>query len=365
MPMRLRRVVVLAVLAVLALAVVQPSLAAPSRRPTRAPGASSRTSSRSSRITCRSRTRAAARRSGSRTGSRMSAAARGTSIRSTSSRRGWHDHGDPGHLEYAGWRRRPRRPDRLQRPDDAIRVPSGPQPLAHRQRRPIRRPHRRRRRSRQADGCGGRQRPRHRAVVQDDVLPHRLGEDRRAEETPDLFYFACDRNAPFQGVSVGWIDQYHHALEGQEIDLTGAPSGVYYLRVRVNDEGKFVESTTADNIAWRSFPPVAGQPGQPEDRVHLGLTVHQPEHVRQRAPNRWRGPGPNTAGRRPRRRRGWPGRSAVPERVIQYSVSGVGGVLKRALTTHSRPFCQAAVVGMSSAGSVSVSTFFRPRIVNR
>ena len=124
------------------------------------------------------------------------------------------------------------------------------------------------------------------------------------KKTPDLFYFACDRNAPFQGVSVGWIDQYHHALEGQEIDLTGAPSGVYYLRVRVNDEGKFVESTTADNIAWRSFPPVAGQPGQPEDRVHLGLTVHQPEHVRQRLRTAGARPGPNTAGRRlPRRPR--------------------------------------------------------------
>ena len=42
-------------------------------------------------------------------------------------------------------------------------------------------------------------------------------------KTPERTYFECDRDAPFQGVSVGWIDQYHHSLEGQEIDFTGAP----------------------------------------------------------------------------------------------------------------------------------------------
>ena len=73
------------------------------------------------------------------------------------------------------------------------------------------------------------------------------------KKTPDLTYWACDRTAPYQGVSVGWIDQYHHSLEGQEIDLTGAPTGVYYLQVHVNDEDKFVESDTTNNVAWKSF----------------------------------------------------------------------------------------------------------------
>jgi hypothetical protein len=73
------------------------------------------------------------------------------------------------------------------------------------------------------------------------------------KKTPEVTYWACDRTAPYQGVSVGWIDQYHHSLEGQEVDLTGAPVGIYYLQVNVNDEGKFIESSRANNIAWRSF----------------------------------------------------------------------------------------------------------------
>ena len=73
------------------------------------------------------------------------------------------------------------------------------------------------------------------------------------KKTPEVTYWACDRTAPYQGVSVGWIDQYHHSLEGQEIDFTGAPVGTYYLQVHVNDDGVFVESDTTDNVAWVSF----------------------------------------------------------------------------------------------------------------
>jgi hypothetical protein len=73
------------------------------------------------------------------------------------------------------------------------------------------------------------------------------------KKTPDVTYWACDRTAPYQGVSVGWIDQYHHSLEGQEVDLTGAPEGIYYLVVHVNNDGVFVESREDDNVAWRSF----------------------------------------------------------------------------------------------------------------
>jgi lysyl oxidase len=72
-------------------------------------------------------------------------------------------------------------------------------------------------------------------------------------KTPERTFWACDRTAPFQGVSVGWIDQYHHSLEGQEIDFTGASVGVYYLTVHVNDDRVFVESNYTDNLAWVSF----------------------------------------------------------------------------------------------------------------
>jgi lysyl oxidase len=72
-------------------------------------------------------------------------------------------------------------------------------------------------------------------------------------KTPERTYWACDRTAPYQGVSVGWIDQYHMSLEGQEIDFTGAPIGVYYLTVNVNDDGKFIESDRSNNLSWVSF----------------------------------------------------------------------------------------------------------------
>jgi hypothetical protein len=92
------------------------------------------------------------------------------------------------------------------------------------------------------------------------------------KKTPDVTYWACDRTAPYQGVSVGWIDQYHHSLEGQEIDLTGAPVGIYYLRVHANDDGVFVESDTTNNVAWVSFALSRESNGNPK----VTLVSHSP-----------------------------------------------------------------------------------------
>jgi hypothetical protein len=106
------------------------------------------------------------------------------------------------------------------------------------------------------------------------------------KKTPDVMYWACDRTAPYQGVSVGWIDQYHHSLEGQEIDLTGAPSGVYYLRVHVNDDGVFVESSTPDNIAWRSFQLSRDSQGNPKIEYISGSACTSPNMCGNELPNR-------------------------------------------------------------------------------
>jgi hypothetical protein len=91
-------------------------------------------------------------------------------------------------------------------------------------------------------------------------------------KTPERTYWACDRTAPYQGVSVGWIDQYHHSLEGQEIDLTGAPVGTYYLTVDVNDEDLFVESDTTNDLAWVSFSVRRDSKGNPK----ISLISHSP-----------------------------------------------------------------------------------------
>jgi hypothetical protein len=58
----------------------------------------------------------------------------------------------------------------------------------------------------------------------------------------------------YQGITVGWVDQYHHALDGQELDLTDAPNGDdYYLVSTANPTGAFLEQDTTNNTAWVRF----------------------------------------------------------------------------------------------------------------
>lgn len=70
--------------------------------------------------------------------------------------------------------------------------------------------------------------------------------------TGDRNYWDCFPNA-HQGISAGWGDQYHHATEGQELEITGAKPGIYYLVSTSNAEGTYLETTTANNTAWTSF----------------------------------------------------------------------------------------------------------------
>jgi Lysyl oxidase len=70
--------------------------------------------------------------------------------------------------------------------------------------------------------------------------------------TGDRTYWDCFLDA-HQGISAGWGDQYHQATEGQELEITGAKPGVYYLVSTANAEGTFLETTTANNTAWTSF----------------------------------------------------------------------------------------------------------------
>ena len=70
-------------------------------------------------------------------------------------------------------------------------------------------------------------------------------------KTPERNYWEC--NATFQGLSPGWVDQYHHELEGQELDITGASAGLYYLVSTSNPEHSFLESNYTNNTAWVGF----------------------------------------------------------------------------------------------------------------
>jgi Lysyl oxidase len=70
--------------------------------------------------------------------------------------------------------------------------------------------------------------------------------------TGDRTYWDCFPDA-HQGISAGWGDQYHQATEGQELEVTGARPGVYYLVSTSNPDGNFLETTTANNTAWTIF----------------------------------------------------------------------------------------------------------------
>lgn len=67
----------------------------------------------------------------------------------------------------------------------------------------------------------------------------------------DRAYFDC--SGEYQGVSVGWVDQYHQATDGQELDITGATPGYYYLLSTSNPDKIFLEKDTTNNAAWVYF----------------------------------------------------------------------------------------------------------------
>jgi hypothetical protein len=81
-----------------------------------------------------------------------------------------------------------------------------------------------------------------------------------------VFTFDCagkqpDATSVEEGMSVGWGDDYTQLRDGQDIDITGVPAGVYYLVNRVNPLRRLKESDYKNNtsslrlkIAWPGGP---------------------------------------------------------------------------------------------------------------
>lgn len=70
--------------------------------------------------------------------------------------------------------------------------------------------------------------------------------------TGERVFFDC--YSSFQGISTGWVDQYHQSTEGQQLDLTGVPNGDdYYLVSTANYGGVFTEESSTNNSAWVRF----------------------------------------------------------------------------------------------------------------
>ena len=67
-----------------------------------------------------------------------------------------------------------------------------------------------------------------------------------------------------QGISVGWVDQYHQSLEGQGLDITSAVPGRYYLVSTSNPEHTFIESSYDNNTSWLGFDLTRSSNGNPK-----------------------------------------------------------------------------------------------------
>ena len=83
-----------------------------------------------------------------------------------------------------------------------------------------------------------------------------------------VFAFECGRDRPDllrvrQGISVGWGDVYERFREGQYVDITDVPAGVYYLVHRVNPGRRIrelrYENNAASVLVELSWPRARGQ----------------------------------------------------------------------------------------------------------
>ena len=66
-------------------------------------------------------------------------------------------------------------------------------------------------------------------------------------------YFEC--NGDFQGLSVGWADEYHQSTPLQELEVTGLPEGDYYLTHQADPENHWLEGPGPTHPAsWTTSP---------------------------------------------------------------------------------------------------------------
>ena len=90
----------------------------------------------------------------------------------------------------------------------------------------------------------------------------KLGGNSNSSKADGRTYFDCFGD--YQGISVGWVDEYHQSIEGQQLDVTGAPPGLYYLLSTANAEATFIETNYANNSAWVAFQLSRDSNGNPK-----------------------------------------------------------------------------------------------------
>jgi hypothetical protein len=95
--------------------------------------------------------------------------------------------------------------------------------------------------------------------------------DLKSPNTTERSFFDCYKS--FQGISSGWVDQYHQSTEGQQVDLTTAPNASdYYLVSTANYARVFTELDYTNNTAWVKFTLSSESNGNRK----VTITAHSP-----------------------------------------------------------------------------------------
>ncbi len=110
---------------------------------------------------------------------------------------------------------------------------------------------------------------------------YKLGDN---SPTSERGYWDCYTS--YQGISPSWVDQYHQATVGQQLDLTGAPEGIYYLVSTANPAGVFLETDPSNNTAWTSFELRRDSKGNPKIAVVANSPCESPGMCGAQATNR-------------------------------------------------------------------------------
>jgi hypothetical protein len=98
-------------------------------------------------------------------------------------------------------------------------------------------------------------------------------------------FFDC--YASFQGISPGWVDQYHQATEGQQVNLTGVPNANdYYLVSTANYAQVFTETDYTNNTAWVKFSLTSDSNGNRKVTVTDRSACESPGMCGERSTNR-------------------------------------------------------------------------------
>ena len=114
-----------------------------------------------------------------------------------------------------------------------------------------------------------------------------------------LDLYRLDGNAPtsgktfwdcytsYQGVSVGWVDQYHQATDGQQVVLTDLQdANDYYLVSTTNPTGVFLEQDKTNNTEWVKFTLSSESNGNRKVTVTGHSPCEDPGMCGERATNR-------------------------------------------------------------------------------